>query len=156
MSIIARKPADEAAPSGTADAPALPDTAPLLYCPDHEYSTAAVFADRVLNKSGAQCGPSDANAGAAMSRARTQGKAQLMLRMTHGCRDREPSANELAAIDAEWPLIAAELDVVDAEVALVRAPGDLTARRLAKAKRQLRALLVARRDAGVRGFGGAA
>ena len=79
-----------------------------------------------------------------------------MLRMSHGFRDREPSAKELAAIDAEWPLIAAELDVVDAEAALVRAPGDLTARRLAKAKRQLQAVLVERRGAGVRGFGGVA
>ncbi|WP_088285107.1 DUF6284 family protein [Kineosporia sp. A_224] len=70
----------------------------------------------------------------------------------------EPTDADLREIDAEWPLIAAELDVVDAEAALVRAPGDVTARRLAKAKRNLRAVLVERRAAGssVDGFGGAA
>ncbi|HEY9476072.1 MAG TPA: DUF6284 family protein [Mycobacteriales bacterium] len=36
---------------------------------------------------------------------------------------REPSAVELAAIEAEWPLIEAELAVVDAEVALSVSPG---------------------------------
>jgi hypothetical protein len=34
---------------------------------------------------------------------------------------REPSAADLAAIEAEWPLIEAELAVVDAEIRLRRA-----------------------------------
>ncbi|WP_326549930.1 DUF6284 family protein [Micromonospora sp. NBC_01813] len=31
----------------------------------------------------------------------------------------EPSASDLAAIEAEWPLIAADLDALDAEIALI-------------------------------------
>lgn len=33
----------------------------------------------------------------------------------------EPSAADLAAIEAEWPLIAAELDLLDAEIAVLYA-----------------------------------
>ncbi len=33
----------------------------------------------------------------------------------------EPTAADLAAIESEWPLIAAELDLLDAEIALVNA-----------------------------------
>jgi hypothetical protein len=33
----------------------------------------------------------------------------------------EPTANDLNAIEAEWPLIAAELDLLDAEVAVLLA-----------------------------------
>jgi hypothetical protein len=33
----------------------------------------------------------------------------------------EPTAAELAAIEDEWPLIAAEMDVVDAEIAWINA-----------------------------------
>ncbi|WP_112248099.1 DUF6284 family protein [Kribbella monticola] len=33
----------------------------------------------------------------------------------------EPSAAELAAIEREWPLIAAELDLLDAQIALINA-----------------------------------
>jgi hypothetical protein len=33
----------------------------------------------------------------------------------------DPSAAELAAIEQEWPLIAAELDLLDTEIALITA-----------------------------------
>ncbi|WP_328342082.1 DUF6284 family protein [Micromonospora sp. NBC_00421] len=51
----------------------------------------------------------------------------------------EPSAADLAAIEAEWPLIAAELDVLDAEIALLNAidqggPTALDWRRLRRAE----------------------
>ncbi|WP_239335059.1 MULTISPECIES: DUF6284 family protein [unclassified Frankia] len=49
--------------------------------------------------------------------------------------EREPSKRELAAIEAEWPLIAAELAIVDAEVAVAAGGGQLAARRLAAARR---------------------
>ena len=67
-----------------------------------------------------------------------------------------PSAADLRAIDAEWPVIAAEVAVTDAEVAFLRAPGDVTAFRLAKAERALRRVLAERRAAAARGCGGAA
>ncbi|MFI6331985.1 DUF6284 family protein [Micromonospora chersina] len=51
----------------------------------------------------------------------------------------EPTAADLAAIDAEWPLIAAELDVLDAEITLLYAedrggPTALDWRRLRRAE----------------------
>jgi len=51
----------------------------------------------------------------------------------------EPSAVDLAAIDAEWPLIAAELDVLDAEITMFYAddsggPSPLDWRRLRRAE----------------------
>ena len=51
----------------------------------------------------------------------------------------EPSRADLAAIDAEWPVIAAEIDVVDAEIALINAadrggPTPLDWRRLRRAE----------------------
>lgn len=70
--------------------------------------------------------------------------------------DSEPSREALRAIDAEWPLIAAEVAVVDAESAFLRAPGDLTAWRVARAERALRRVLAERRSASSRTFGGAA
>ncbi|WP_117215247.1 DUF6284 family protein [Allorhizocola rhizosphaerae] len=54
-----------------------------------------------------------------------------------------PSDVELAAIELEWPLIAAELDIVDAEIRLLTAdrPTELDWRRLRRAeRRRLRAL----------------
>jgi hypothetical protein len=50
--------------------------------------------------------------------------------------DDEPSPQELAAIEAEWPLIAAELDRLDAEIAILNAvggPSGLDRRRLRRA-----------------------
>ncbi|WP_341720486.1 DUF6284 family protein [Micromonospora sp. FIMYZ51] len=51
----------------------------------------------------------------------------------------EPTAADLAAIDTEWPLIAAELDVLDAQITLIYAedhggPSALDWRRLRRAE----------------------
>lgn len=51
----------------------------------------------------------------------------------------EPSAADLAAIDVEWPVIAAGIDVVNAEIALINAadrggPSPLDWRRLRRAE----------------------
>ncbi|QKW12398.1 DUF6284 family protein [Verrucosispora sp. NA02020] len=51
----------------------------------------------------------------------------------------EPTAADLAAIATEWPLIAAELDVLDAEITLINAedhggPTALDWRRLRRAE----------------------
>jgi len=55
--------------------------------------------------------------------------------------DREPTAEDLAAIEAEWPLIAAEVAVVDAEAAVALDHTDgLAARRLSVACRRLSAV----------------
>jgi hypothetical protein len=54
--------------------------------------------------------------------------------------EREPTPAELAAIDAEWPVIAAEIAVVDAEIAAARAgdrPSELDRRRLRRAQARL-------------------
>ncbi|WBC17737.1 DUF6284 family protein [Micromonospora sp. WMMA1998] len=50
-----------------------------------------------------------------------------------------PTAADLAAIDTEWPLIAAELDVLDAEITMLYAedhggPSPLDWRRLRRAE----------------------
>lgn len=55
----------------------------------------------------------------------------------------EPTATELAAIDAEWPVTAAELAVLDAEIGVLCAPGEpswLDWRRLRRARQQLLAV----------------
>jgi len=58
--------------------------------------------------------------------------------------DREPTDRDLAAIDAEWPLIAAEIAVVDAEAAVALDHTDgLAARRLSVARRRLSAVAAA-------------
>jgi uncharacterized protein DUF6284 len=66
----------------------------------------------------------------------------------------EPTAVELAAIEAEWPLIEAELALLDAEIVILTAPGEPTPldwRRLRRAQqrvlRQALALLAADRHA---------
>ncbi|MCX5119898.1 DUF6284 family protein [Micromonospora sp. NBC_00362] len=51
----------------------------------------------------------------------------------------DPTAADLAAIDAEWPLIAADLDLLDAEITLLYAedhggPSPLDWRRLRRAE----------------------
>jgi hypothetical protein len=51
----------------------------------------------------------------------------------------EPTAAQLAAIDAEWPLIAAEMDVIDAEITMLYAadrggPSPMDWRRLRRAE----------------------
>ncbi|MEV6286480.1 DUF6284 family protein [Kribbella sp. NPDC051770] len=58
----------------------------------------------------------------------------------------EPSAAELAAIDAEWPVIAAELDVLDAEIALITAGPAASALDRRRVRRAERRALAARRE----------
>ncbi|MGW1346524.1 DUF6284 family protein [Kribbella sp. NPDC002412] len=55
-------------------------------------------------------------------------------------RDDEPSAADLAAIEQEWPLIAAERDLLDAEIAFVNAGPNasvLDRRRIRRAERRV-------------------
>ncbi len=57
---------------------------------------------------------------------------------------REPTPQELDAIEREWPLITAELELVNAEVAMVAAGLLVTAldhRRLRRARRRVLAAL---------------
>jgi hypothetical protein len=54
--------------------------------------------------------------------------------------DEEPTAAELAAIEAEWPLIDAELAVLDAQIRALSAaggPSPLDWRRLRRAERRV-------------------
>jgi hypothetical protein len=53
----------------------------------------------------------------------------------------EPEATDLAAIEAEWPVIAAEIAVVDAECRLAAGPTDVLAIRAHR--RAVRAVLTA-------------
>jgi hypothetical protein len=56
----------------------------------------------------------------------------------------DPTPSDLAAIEAEWPLIAAELDVVAAECRLASSPVDVLAGRAhRRAVRRLLAVLAA-------------
>ncbi|QNE20192.1 hypothetical protein F1D05_22625 [Kribbella qitaiheensis] len=51
-----------------------------------------------------------------------------------------PSAADLAEIEQEWPLIAAELDLLDAQIAYInagRAPSVLDRRRVRRAERRV-------------------
>lgn len=60
--------------------------------------------------------------------------------------DDEPTATDLAAIDAEWPVIEAELGVLDAEIAalLHDGPSPLDWRRVRRARRRLLTVLAQR------------
>lgn len=62
--------------------------------------------------------------------------------------DREPSAEELAAIEREWPLIAAELAVVEAEVVLAVSPDSVVAHRAHRRAVQRVSVVAARLAAG--------
>lgn len=58
--------------------------------------------------------------------------------------DCEPSAAELAAIDAEMPVILADIDLLDARIMVLdRVPTELDARRIRRAEHRL---MTARRD----------
>ncbi|CAG7637612.1 DUF6284 family protein [Actinacidiphila bryophytorum] len=58
--------------------------------------------------------------------------------------DREPTADELAAIDKEMPVILADIDLLDAQIMLLdRQPNELDARRIRRAEHKL---MTARRD----------
>ncbi|TDU89453.1 hypothetical protein EV138_3021 [Kribbella voronezhensis] len=55
----------------------------------------------------------------------------------------EPTAADLAAIEREWPLIAAELDLLDAEISYINAgpsPSALDRRRVRRAERRVLAV----------------
>ena len=59
------------------------------------------------------------------------------MRPPHTHRDDEPTATDLAAIEAEWPVIEAELELVDAEIRLLcadGAPSELDWRRVRRAE----------------------
>ncbi|GAB2553197.1 DUF6284 family protein [Kribbella endophytica] len=58
----------------------------------------------------------------------------------------EPNAADLAAIDAEWPVVAAELDVLDAEIALITAGPAASVLDRRRVRRAERRALVARRE----------
>ncbi len=63
-----------------------------------------------------------------------------MARQRTPWQDREPSAADLVAIEREWPLIDAELAVVDAQVKLLNAEGGGSAldwRRLRRAEQRV-------------------
>jgi hypothetical protein len=65
--------------------------------------------------------------------------------------DMEPSAADLAAIESEWPLIEADLAVLDAEIAALShavGPAPLDWRRLRRSRRRLLAGLGHRAAAG--------
>lgn len=52
----------------------------------------------------------------------------------------EPTAADLAAIEAEWPLMAAELDLLDAEIVVINAgtnASELETRRIRRAERRV-------------------
>jgi len=58
--------------------------------------------------------------------------------------DMEPTAADLAKIEAEWPVIEAELAVLDAEISVLTTPGGpspLDRRRVRRARRRLLAAL---------------
>jgi hypothetical protein len=62
----------------------------------------------------------------------------------------EPSAADLAAIEAEWPVVEAELGVLDAEIAVLThdgGPSPLDWRRLRRARRRLLATVTGQRGA---------
>jgi hypothetical protein len=74
---------------------------------------------------------------------------------------REPTRRELRAIEAEWPLIAAELAVVEAECAALQTgeeSSELDRRRLRRAQSRLTRRIAAGTagTAGVSALGGAA
>ncbi|WP_433008389.1 DUF6284 family protein [Kribbella sp. CA-294648] len=55
----------------------------------------------------------------------------------------EPTASDLAKIDREWPLIAAELDLLDAQISFINAgpsPCALDRRRVRRAERRVLAV----------------
>jgi hypothetical protein len=57
--------------------------------------------------------------------------------MTLSSLDREPSRWELEEIDAEWPLIAADLAELEAEIVALSGPSELDARRARRRGRRV-------------------
>ena len=64
-----------------------------------------------------------------------------MFSMTDGLPDAEPSGAELAAIEAEWPRIAADLAVLDAEIRALSVGVGLDELGVRRARRRTRAAL---------------
>lgn len=58
----------------------------------------------------------------------------------------EPTADDLAAIELEWPLIAAELDLLDAEISHIAAGPAVSALDRRRVRRAQRRVLTARRE----------
>jgi hypothetical protein len=58
----------------------------------------------------------------------------------------EPSPADLAAIEAEWPLIAAELDLLDAEIREINAEPAASVLDRRRVRRAQRRVLAARRE----------
>lgn len=58
-----------------------------------------------------------------------------------------PTSSDLDAIEAEWPLLAAEVSVVDAECRLLVLPGEVTVRAHRRAVARLNAVVRVRREA---------
>jgi cob(I)alamin adenosyltransferase len=58
----------------------------------------------------------------------------------------DPSAAELADIEQEWPLIAAELDLLDAQIACINAGPAASALDRRRVRRAERRVLAARRQ----------
>jgi hypothetical protein len=73
-----------------------------------------------------------------------------------------PTPNDLQAIEAEWPVIAAELELLDAQLLLIMAGGQASGLDRRRVRRAARRLLAIRRGASERrspaspDFGGAA
>jgi hypothetical protein len=57
----------------------------------------------------------------------------------------EPTAADLAAIEAEWPLIEAELSALDAQIRILTAAGGLSSLDWRRLRRAERRVLAARR-----------
>ena len=51
--------------------------------------------------------------------------------------DREPTAAQLAAIEAEWPVISAEMHLLEAQLAAQESPSELAVLRLRLAQSRL-------------------
>lgn len=66
-------------------------------------------------------------------------------RMSGDAVDREPTAGELAAIEAEWPQIADELAQLDAEIACLVGRDQVCELDRRRVRREQRRALVARR-----------
>lgn len=111
-----------------------------------EYSIGAVQSEVIQRRCCIEGGSSPVNGettpalqplGPSVSRVRREGKAQLMLRMTDKPVGPEPSRRDLAAIEAEWPRIAADLALLDAEIRALRSVDELTMRRARRSVRRV-------------------
>lgn len=74
--------------------------------------------------------------------------------------DEDPTPADLAVIEQEWPLIAAELDLLDAQIASMSVAGSVSALDRRRVRRAERRVLAVKRELGtvetVAGVGGEA